>query len=178
MRHIPKIRGAHGRHQSDSGKDCASKWKASHSFSGRAIAYRNLFRQLILPSRLTSRDVRRMRESGVPAHGVSAVDPATRATSSGRGHSLGVGPTSGSAGLFIRSGYVQKRASTRCCGGVKISETFSRNQNHHESAHTDSVVSLFRAHFTYRSQTESWSLYPHLFIEISNIELDFSTQLV
>jgi len=125
MRHIPKIRGAHGRHQSDSTKDGASKWKAFCSLSGRTIAYGNLYRQLILPSRVLQEDVRKMRERGVPAHGASAIDPSTRAMASCSGPSLGVGLTSGSAELLIRSGYIKKAAPSLSCRG-KIYGTASR----------------------------------------------------
>ncbi len=50
--------------------------------------------------------------------------------------------TSGSGGLFIRSGYMGKRPSTPCCAGGKLSE-ISRNRNHHESGDADSLISLF-----------------------------------
>jgi len=98
-----------------------------------------------------------MRESGVRAHGVSAVDPATRATASGRGPSLGVGPTSGSAGLLIRSGYIEKG---RLLLAVAVASEISRTRNHHGAGDADSLISLFpRPFYTQESNGDSFTLH-------------------
>jgi hypothetical protein len=75
----------------------------SRELEGFSFSKRRLYRKLILPSRSTSRNVRKMRVKCRPSRYLLW--------------------TFGSARLFIRFGYMWKRLSSLCCDSGKISAT-------------------------------------------------------